>query len=129
MKVKVMVFLAVMVVASIGGISSAQAQSNAVEKANVPFDFYAGGEMLPAGTYTVGVDLEDDLITLSDNSGDRKMFLTGIPAGDGADTSELVFDHSGNTYALKEVKSDVIDLTFHQGARASNGGPSRIVAG
>jgi hypothetical protein len=111
MKLKIM-FLAVMVFASIVSISSAQAQSDEIEKANVPFDFYAGGQKMPAGNYTISVDIETHTIALSDKSGEHKMFVMGTPAGDGDDNSELVFDHSGNTYSLEEVKSDVVDLTF-----------------
>ena len=114
MKLKVIMFLAVLVFGAVGSISSAQAQSDEIEKANVPFDFYAGAQKLPAGSYTLGVNLEHQMITLSDDSGERKMFLMGTLAGDGYDNkSELVFEHSGDTYALKEVKSDVTDLTFH----------------
>jgi hypothetical protein len=112
MKLKLIMFLAVMVFTSIGGISPAQAQSDETEKANVPFDFYAGGQKMPAGNYTISVDLGTHMITLSDDSDERKMFLIGTIAGDGDDNSELVFEHSGNTYALEEVKSDVVDLTF-----------------
>jgi hypothetical protein len=83
-----------------------------MEKANVPFDFYAGKHKMPAGDYTVRIYFEAQMILLSDASGEHKIFLSGIPEGDGSDKSELVFKHSGNTYALQEVKSDVIDLTF-----------------
>jgi hypothetical protein len=113
MKFKFIMFFAVVIFASAGAISAAQAQTDEIEKANVPFDFYAGGQRMPAGNYIVGVDLAAQMITLSDDSGENKMFIMGIHAGDGDDKSELVFKHSGNTYALEEVKSDVIDLTFH----------------
>jgi len=57
---KVIMFLAVLVVASAGVVGSAQAQTDGTEIANVPFDFYAGGQKMPAGTYTIGIDLEDE---------------------------------------------------------------------
>jgi hypothetical protein len=112
MKSKSIVFLTIMMLASIGSISSAYAQSDEMERANVPFDFYADGQKMPAGTYTIGINLETDMITLKDASGKHQMFQAGTHEGYGEDKSELVFEHSGNTYGLIEVKSDVIDLTF-----------------
>jgi hypothetical protein len=114
MKLKPIMFLAVMVFASIGSISSAYAQSDIdeIEKANIPFDFYAGGHKMPAGKYTLGIDVESQMITLRDESGKHQMFLNGIADEGAYDKPELLFEHSGETYALKEVKSDVLDLTF-----------------
>lgn len=112
MKLKLMMSCAVMALALLTGISSAQAQADEIEKANVPFDFYAGGQKMPAGTYLIWADLEAKTIRISNAAGDKSIFAMGIPAGDGYDKSDLVFDHSGNTYALEEVRSDLIDLTF-----------------
>jgi hypothetical protein len=114
MKSKLIMFIAVLVAASAGVLSSAQAQADETEIANVPFDFYAGGQKMPAGEYTIGIDIQGDRIALRDASGKHGMFLMGTPAGDANNKSELVFEHSGDVYALKEVKSDVIDfgLTF-----------------
>jgi hypothetical protein len=112
MKFKCITFLAILVFASAGAISIAQAQSDELEKANVPFDFYAGGQKMPAGNYTIAVDLETKMITLSNDSGEHKIFLIGIPTGDGGAHTELIFEHSGNTYALNEVESEDIDLMF-----------------
>jgi hypothetical protein len=132
MKSKIIMFLAVLVAASGGVISSAQAQDDGTEIANVPFDFYAGGQKMPAGEYIIRIDIQSDRITLRDASGEHGMFLMGTPAGDAANKSELVFDHSGDVYALKEVKSDVIDfgLTFRtktpQQAMASSVSPAQV---
>ena len=109
---KVIMFLAVLVVASAGVVGSAQAQTDGTEIANVPFDFYAGGQKMPAGTYTIGIDLEGERITLRDASGEHQMFVMGVPEGDADDKSELLFERSGDVYSLKEVKSDLIDLGF-----------------
>jgi hypothetical protein len=113
MKVKVIMFLALLAVTSGVIVRSAQAQNDGTEIANVPFDFYAGGQKMPAGKYTIGIDVEAQRITLRDASGQHQMFLMGIPEEDGNDESDLLFLHSGDVYSLKEVKSDLIDLTFH----------------
>jgi len=112
MKLKVMMSCAVMALALLTGTSSAQAQADEIEKANIPFDFYAVGQKKPAGTYMTWADLESKMLRISNAAGDKSIFVMGIPAGDGYDKSELVFDHSGSTYALEEVRSDLIDLTF-----------------
>jgi hypothetical protein len=113
MKSKLIMFIAALVLASFGGFGSAQAQTaDETETANIPFAFYAGGQKMPAGNYLVGIDLENQLITLRGDSG-QEIFVVGTPTGDAADNPELVFKHSGNTYALMEVKSDETDLTFN----------------
>lgn len=113
MKVKAMMFSAVMVLALLTGMSSAQAEADEIVRANVPFDFYAGGQKMPAGTYMIWADVDAKTIRISNAAGDKSIFLMGLPAGDGYDSSEMVFEHSGNTYSLEEVKSDLVDLTFH----------------
>ena len=113
MKLKFVVFLALAMFASIGGIPLAQAQPDETDRANVPFDFHAKGQKMQAGDYIITVDVLAKMIKLSDASGEHTIYLMGIPADGGSDKPELVFNHSGDTYALKEVKSNVIDLTFH----------------
>jgi hypothetical protein len=132
MKSKIIMFIAVLAAASAGVLSSAQAQADGTEIANVPFDFYAGGQQMPAGKYTIEMDVESDKILLRDASGKHGTFLMGTPAEDANNKSELVFEHSGDVYALKEVKNDVIDLglTFRtkipQQAMASSVSPSQV---
>ena len=126
MKSKLTMFLAVMMFASIGSISSAYAQGVEIEKANIPFDFYVGEQKMPAGNYTIGVYLDAEMITVRDGSGKHLAFLMGTSAGEGGGMSELVFEHSGNTYVLQKVESDVIDLTF--GARIPEQGTESRMA-
>src|SRR5262249_51178935 len=95
---------------SMVGVSLAHAEVDQVETANIPFDFYAGNQQMPAGTYTIGLDLQGDIITLNDGGG-HAAILMGVPAGDdGKYESQLVFDHSGDSYFLREVKSDLLDV-------------------
>lgn len=112
MKRKLSIFFAALVLMSAGGLYSAQAQVLESEKANIPFDFYAGGQKLPAGAYTVDVNIEAEMITLRNDSNAQQVFLMGIPTGYGSDEGQLIFDKSGDTYALKTVKADDIDLSF-----------------
>ena len=80
--------------------------------ANIPFAFYAGDQKMPAGTYTIGLSLENKLTSLTDASGEPKIFLPGIPADNGSEETELVFEQTGNIYLLKELKSESMDVTF-----------------
>ena len=132
MKSTIIMFLAVIVAVSAGVVGTACAETDGTEIATVPFDFYAGGQKMPAGKYTIGMDGEGERILLRDDSGHHQMFLMGTPEEDGNDKSELVFEHTGDVYALKEVKSDVIDfnLTFPTRvpgqAKASRISPSQV---
>jgi len=131
MKSTIIMFLAVLVAVSAGVVGTAHAETDGTEIATVPFDFYAGGQKMPAGHYTIGLDFKSKIITLRDDVG-HNMFLMGTPGGDSNNKSELVFEHSGDFYALKELKSDVIDfdLTFPtrmpKQETASRISPSRV---
>ena len=131
MKSTIIMFLAVIVGVSAGVVGTACAETDGTEIATVPFDFYAGGQKMPAGHYIIGLDLKSKMITLRDDSG-HNMFLMGTPDGDFSNKSELVFEHSGDVYALQEIKCDVIDfdLTFPtrmpKQETASRTSPSRI---
>jgi len=96
------------------GAGLAQVQLDQTVVANVPFDFYAGSQEMPAGTYEVRFDPGSDLILMSDRSKQHEGFLMGTRESDGApDISELVFDHTGSDYYLKGMKSHNVDLSFH----------------
>ena len=131
MKSTIIMFLAVLVAVSAGVVGTAHAETDGTEIATVPFDFYAGGQKMPAGHYTIGLDFKSKIITLRDDAG-HNMFLMGTPDGGSTDKSELVFEHSGDFYALKELKSDVIDFDLTCPTRmpkqetASRTSPSRI---
>jgi hypothetical protein len=92
---------------------SAHAQDLDKIAANVPFDFVAGGETLPAGTYSVSrVSSEGprSLVMRSDNNSVflLPMFFDGDPAvgnGASADHAELSFEHVGNKYFLSKVET------------------------
>jgi hypothetical protein len=112
MKLKRIILSAVLISLPMVGVRSAHAQTDEVEKANIPFDFYAGTQKLPAGTYYFALDLENHLITISDSAGQHPKFLMGIASDEGADNHALVFDHSGDSYFLQDFKSDLLDMSF-----------------
>src|SRR6266481_2110794 len=112
MKLKLITLVAVLVFASVGIVGVAHAQDDETVKANIPFDFYAGKQKMPAGYYRIGIDLGTEMISVTDKSGKHKVFLMGTPAGDGDGKWLLVFKHSGDVYALEELKSDAFNWAF-----------------
>lgn len=113
MKSKVIMFLAVLVCASTALGGFAHAQDDEARKACIPFDFYAGKQKMPSGTYRIEIDLEKNVISFTDESSKHKMFLMGI-ADDARDGKWLlVFEHSGDAYALGKLTSDESGWVFH----------------
>jgi hypothetical protein len=112
MKLKLITFFAGLVFASVGIVGLAHAQDAETGKADIPFDFYAGKQKMPAGRYRIGIDVGTELISLTDESGKHKMFLIGTPNDDGDGQWLLVFTHSGDIYALEELKSDAFNWVF-----------------
>jgi hypothetical protein len=111
MKLKLITLFAVLVFASVGIVGLAHAQDDESVKANIPFDFYAGKQRMLAGSYRIGINLETDVISFTDETGHR-MFLMGSVAEEADGRSLLVFTHSENAYALEEFKSDAYDWVF-----------------
>jgi len=111
MKLNLIALFSVLVFASVRIVGVAHAQDHETIKANIPFDFYAGKQKMPAGNYSIGINLETDVISFTDESGHR-MFLMGTVAEEADGRSLLVFTHSENAYALEELKSDADDWVF-----------------
>jgi len=92
---------------------SARAQDLDKIAANVPFDFVAGGETLPAGTYSVSRVSSGDPRSLAIRSDDNTVFLLpmsfdGDPVpvnGAPSDHAELSFEHVGGKYFLSKVET------------------------
>jgi hypothetical protein len=128
MKLKFIIFSVFALVLSLGGVSSAYAEIDEVEQADVPFDFYAGSTKMPAGTYNIGLDAQSDTIKVSDASGKSAVLLLGSPADGKGKKTQLVFDRSGDTYFLREIDNNVINLSVSEDKSAKDGGaePSRV---
>ena len=92
---------------------SARAQDLSQIAATVPFDFVAGGETLPAGTYSVSRVSSGDPRSLAIRSDDNSVFLLpaffdGDPVslnGGSAYHAELGFEHVGDKYFLSKVET------------------------
>ena len=122
MKLKFIIFSVFALVLSLGSLSSAYAEIDEVEQADVPFDFYAGSTKMPAGTYNIGIDAQSDTIKVSDASGKNGVLLLGAPADGTGTKTQLVFDRSGDTYLLREVDNNLLNLSVSENKLARNSG-------
>jgi hypothetical protein len=85
---------------------SARAQDVDRVAVKVPFEFMAGGQTLPAGTYKVTRASDQAFPALIIRSSENSAFL--LPMffdGVSADHAELSFKHVGYKYFLSEVKT------------------------
>jgi hypothetical protein len=85
---------------------SARAQDVDKVAVKVPFEFVAGGQTLPAGTYNVTRISDNAFPALVIRSFDNSavllpMFFDGVSA----DHAEIRFKHVGDKYFLSEVKT------------------------
>lgn len=91
--------------ALVTAVVSAQGQSRSV--ANVPFEFIAANQSMPAGRYTVtNVNPgSGDLLKIAANTKNASLFTltTRMHAGAPIEKGKLVFHRYGNRYFLVEV--------------------------
>jgi hypothetical protein len=113
---------------AVTAIPAAFAQSQQVARAEIPFDFYASGQKLPAGTYEVGLDVETKMITLMDRSNDHMKFLSGYQNDDGSIKPELVFNRIGASYVLKEIETDDLGVAVPEAKSSKLEGRSDVAS-
>ena len=101
------------------GAARAQNDAHAV-RANIPFTFYAGGKLLPAGEYKVSVDMEGHMVFIGQKATGTGAFLLGSPEDHSRDTrTVLTFKLvGGEVYALRELRGPDLGVSFNAaGAR------------
>lgn len=85
------------------GAQSAMAQSQAL-RANIPFDFYVAGTLMPAGTYTISPSSWGEAIRVWDkNSNSAFVMTTGLTPNHATEMNRLVFRRYGTTSFLAKV--------------------------
>src|SRR5262245_25646773 len=114
MKLKFIMFLAALLVLPLYVIIGAQAQeADEAVRANIPFAFYAGNQQMAAGSYNVGVDVANHMILIRDRSGQNESFLMGLISDSSRhENPVMVFDHLGDSYFLRDVKTPNTDVSF-----------------
>ena len=114
------------------GVVLAQ-DSTYMVRANIPFSFYAGGQLLPAGQYALVVDLVNHEVTLGEKANGSRHFLLGSSDDASRDgrvvlTFKLAAD---DVYALRELQGPDMGLSFNAKApksamRAQNRGNESV---
>jgi hypothetical protein len=89
------------------GVSvSAHAEDINRVKVTVPFDFVAGGQTLPAGTYSVSRIADQSYSALAIRNDNNSVFVLPVVFdGVSADNAKLTFEHVGNKYLLSKVET------------------------
>jgi hypothetical protein len=87
-------------------------------RANIPFDFYAGDQQLPAGVYLLNVSYDTHAVTLRNQATGRTYSLLAVPA-DGEKSREAVveFDVVGNNHVLADLKTANTGVNFSESKR------------
>ena len=106
--------IALVVAATLFTTGSALAQNRGV-KADVPFNFNAGGTWISAGTYTIGATgLGSKTIEIgAPGKGSVAMALGIAEQNDPSQRAELVFHQVGASYFLSEVRYAYSSTKLH----------------
>jgi hypothetical protein len=99
--------IALIVAASFVTAGSAMAQDHRAQ-ATVPFNFSVNGNSLPAGTYTIGSEVNSpNLITITDREKNVHLMTIVVPdSNTSSAANKLVFHRYGDQYFLSEVRCD-----------------------
>lgn len=94
------------VLALVATAGAARAQSPARLALDVPFDFYVGDQLMPAGRYTVRRAVKDTdrtLVVAGENEGARAAGVTAPAEGRESRRGALVFHRYGGEYFLRSA--------------------------
>jgi hypothetical protein len=106
--------IALFAIANLAMAGTSFAQSKTV-RANVPFDFTVGKQLLPAGTYAIKAE-SSGLIVIKNH--DKPITVLTIAQQDGArspNQGKLIFHKYGDQYFLSEILDDSADMDVRLG--------------
>ena len=113
-------------------LTAAPSFARADLEATVPFDFYAGKRLLPAGKYLIDID-DAGLIWISHADAGLRITVGSFAIGGSVEhVSKLVFHRYGGTYFLSELwvsrraSGRSIRRTPHEKEMAHNSAPSEV---
>ena len=83
-------------------------------RANIPFNFYAGSKMLPAGTYIIAIDRLSHHVAVFQKASGTGIFLLPSQVDDSyTGPSLLAFRNNGEgTYVLEKIEGPDMALSF-----------------
>src|SRR5438270_11065808 len=112
MKSKFALFLVMVLSLPILVTQAAHAEADQTIRADIPFDFYAGRQQMPAGTYDFKLDSGSGNVQITDEAR-HGMFLLGTDNdGNRVSNPSLVFDHLGDGYFLRTIETSGGNITF-----------------
>jgi len=93
--------------AAVLGVAPAFAQMHTTLKADVPFDFVVGGNLLPAGEYSIVEDAGSVAMIVRNESTEQSVIVLTNHASKkpGSENPALVFHLAGDRYYLAAVKA------------------------
>ncbi len=96
------------------GATLAQNSAHAV-RANIPFSFSAGGQVLPAGEYTISINLGAHSAIMGQKATGRNSLLIGFPDDSSRDERTVLIFKLGEdeVYALREVRGPDLGVSFN----------------
>ena len=102
-----------LIVVAFGGAAFAQDYGHKV-RAEVPFSFYAGNKVLPAGTYYLTINAENHSVAVLENASRHGFFLSGAPAdGSKSGVALLSFRTNGEgIYILQKAEWPDFGVSF-----------------
>jgi hypothetical protein len=97
--------IAFLAIANFAMAGSSFAQSNGV-RANVPFDFTVGNDLLPAGTYTIKPQSTSVIVIKNHDKPIAVLSLVHQDGNKSTNGGKLTFHKYGDQYFLSEILSD-----------------------
>jgi hypothetical protein len=97
--------IALLAIANFAMAGSSFAQSNGV-RANVPFDFTVGNDLLPAGTYTIKPQSTSVIVIKNHDKPIAVLSLVHQDGNKSTNGGKLTFHKYGDQYFLSEILSD-----------------------
>jgi hypothetical protein len=97
--------IALLAIANFAMAGSSFAQSNGV-RANVPFDFTVGNDLLPAGTYTIKPQSTSVIVIKNHDKPIAVLSLVHQDGNKSTNGGKLTFHKYGDQYFLSEILCD-----------------------
>ena len=101
--------IAFLAIANFAMAGSSFAQSNGV-RANVPFDFTVGNDLLPAGTYTIKPQSAAVIVIKNHDKPIAVLSLVHQDGNKSTNGGKLTFHKYGDQYFLSEILCDWADM-------------------
>lgn len=90
-------------------------------RADIPFNFYSGGKVMPAGNYTFAIDRQTHNLAIFQRDKGIGAFVLGAPYdGSNHQTTTLTFRaNDENVYVLQKLQGPDFGLSFSGGKQLS----------